>query len=208
MSIEDYVDPMDRCDQGLIIDLVGDKEVSKGICRMLSINWLVECTKANASQPNVVWHEMKANGPVYFKQIANQQKAYAEFFNAKLEGWIGSVWDCISLASYKRLKSVVTSVPDQIARRPDEMTESLCRAMNSSTTNPLSCIISFSCPVGNHCIAAIEHPSVMGSTWYIFDPNYGVLIIDISKGQSLGDAVSDLFDAYAIEVSKVAPIAQ
>lgn len=206
MAINDYIDPMDRFSQGAIIDWVGDKEVAGGICRMLSIYWLIDCLKVGAKTPQETLHQMKANGKTYFQQIANAQKAYAKYYNAKLEGWVGSIHDCLSLASSKARDIVITSFNERTATTSQRMVDTFAWAADASSTTPKACIISFSCSLGNHCIAALEHQQTNGSIWYIFDPNYGVMVVDVSAGMSLASALDDIWNAYNITAAFTAPV--
>lgn len=202
MAINDYIDPMDRFSQGAVIDYIGDKETAGGICRMLSLYWVIECTNGSGRSPAEALHAMKANGPIYFKQIGQSQKAYAKCSNAELKGWVGSVRECLQLASKKQRDVIVTSVDEQCSTTAADLATSISGATNHSTTLPKSCIVSISTPAGNHCIAVLVDPA---GHWFIFDPNYGVLAAR-NPGQTLAHAVSDLWNGYRIEVSMVTPV--
>jgi len=207
MAIETYIDPMDQFNQGNIISMIGDKNLAGGICRMLSVFWVIESTKNNASTPNVVLHEMTAKGPIYFKQIGQNFKAYADRFVK--DGWIGSIIDCLSLGSAQRITGLVTDRLAQFSTTSANATTKATQALAQSTTTPRSCMISFRCPLGGHSIAAIEDPSLLGSTFYIFDPNYGVMTIDTSPfgaNGSLQAAIGDLWTAYHIQNTSIAPV--
>ncbi len=202
------MNPMDRFDQSLLLDMIGDKEVAGGICRMLSITWVIECLKPGAGNPAATLHAMKSYGPPYFKQIAQSQKAYAAQFNAALDGWVGSVQQCLKYGSGQTRDLIVTSVPEQSATAAPALATRMDWASGRSTTAPRACIISFSCGLGSHCIAGIEQGhGTPASTWYVFDPNYGVMTVIAANGQTLPNLVGDIWAAYGITGSRTAPVA-
>jgi hypothetical protein len=207
MAIVNYLDPMDRFSQGNVLSMVGDAETAGGICRMLSIYWVIECLKPGAGTPSESLHKMKSYGPFYFKQIAQAQKAYAANFNGALLGWFGSVRQCLKYGSGQTQDMIVTSFAEQYATTASKLADRIAWATETSTTTPPACLISFSCSAGNHCIAGIETSDMMGSTWHVFDPNYGVMIVEIGAGESLGNLISDLWTAYTISGASVGPVA-
>lgn len=199
MAINDYVDPMDRGSQKLILDYVGNEQTAKGICRMLSVNWVIDCAQPNASAPNVIWHEMKAKGPVYFKQVGQQQIGYSEHLND--DGWYQSMVDCVELGS-RKARHVKSMAPNDRSTSAAGLANQIAGALAASTTTPHLCLIRFNCAGGGHCIGAADS----GGKTYIFDPNFGVMIVDPAKHQTLGAAVQDLFAAYQITVANVVAV--
>ncbi|MFN4275881.1 MAG: YopT-type cysteine protease domain-containing protein [Ferrovibrio sp.] len=199
MAINDYVNPMDRGSQGLILDYVGNEQTAGGICRMLSINWIIECAQPGAPAPNEVWHAMKAKGPIYFKQIGQQQIGYVTILNG--DGWYQSVVDCLELGS-RKARHAKSLAPNDSATDAATLANRIAAGLAASTTKPPLVVIRFTCTGGAHCIAAASYN---GKT-YIFDPNFGVLIIDPTKHQLLGDAMQDLFTFYHIGTAYVVAV--
>lgn len=130
-------------------------------------------------------------------------KTYKLTFNAALLGWFGSVQQCLKYGSAKTRDLIVTSSVMQTASTAARLTERMVWATDESTTTPPACLITLSCPAGNHCIAAIEE----AGTWSVFDPNYGVMIVDIGAGQALGNLMADIWSAYRITIASAAPVA-
>lgn len=205
MAIDDYVNPMDRGDQGLIMDYAGDAETQRGICRMLSINWIIDCATPGAPLPNQVWHAMKAKGPVYFKQIGQQQKGYSTYFsNSSQASQFDSVRDCIQLAS-RNGRNVAHNAPNETATTAANFAGCVTSALGVSTTAPHLAVIRFNVNNGNgagHCIAAAR----AGGFDWIFDPNYGVMKVDPGKGQTMAGAIGEIFTAYTLNRAYVFPV--
>jgi Yersinia/Haemophilus virulence surface antigen len=195
-DLRPYLDPNDRFSQDYILDLIKDKEVSEGICRALALFWLVDCVKVNAKAPNECLYEMKKNGQSYFKQLGNAQKTYQNYLSNKELGNFGSMLKMIGLASKQALSIVATSLQDQGAMTASELADAVANASAKSRTVPRSVLIRFSMKDGGHCIASIEQQSVFGSKWYIFDPNFGVLIVD-STQHRLKDVLGILWKHYS-----------
>lgn len=207
MAISDYISPENRFSQGDIISLIGDKSLAGGICRMLSTQWVVQCTEKSAPSPDSVLNIMRNMGTVYFKQIGQNFKAYADVYVK--DGWIGSIIDCLRLSSRQRLDGLVTAKNLQLGTDVDALLRNIHWACELSTTEPNSAMISFSCPAGNHSIAIAEEQSDMGSTYYVFDPNFGILKIDSSlfgPGQTLKQAIAEIWNYYNIKTARVSPV--
>lgn len=196
MAINDYIDPMDRGSQGLILEYVGNKDTAGGICRMLSINWVIECAKDSSKLPNAIWHVMKSYGPVYFKQIGQQQIGYSNLLNGN--GWYQSMVDCLELGS-RNARHVVSLAPNDSAGTAADMATRITAGIAASTTTPKLALIRFTCAGGAHCIGAAS----TGGKTYIFDPNFGVLIVDPAKNHTLAAVTQDLFAAYTIGTAYV-----
>ena len=206
MPVESYIRRQDKCDQSFLVSLVGQlgvPEVFDGMCLMLTINWLIRCTTPAGPSSDLVWRNMKAEGASYFQQIASQQRGYSQNL-AKKEPFQDSVENCLSFASSSRLRLGPKS--SQAYTNAYLLTDNMALAFRSSNTSPPSCIIMFKWPSGYHCIGAVEDMNARGCTWYIFDPNFGVLTVDISVGQPLISAVQDLFTKYQILWALSVPI--
>ena len=157
MPVDQYIlTGNDRCDQSFFVFLArsaGIEGVDSGICRMFSINWLLWCIYPFSPPPNEAWYEMKLMGPKEFLQIARQQILYKQRHPGE-EEYSVSVARCLKLVCGDFFR--VGSSPTQIARNGAGLEALMSMAADSSNTTPQSCIISFQCPEGNHCIAAVR----------------------------------------------------
>jgi hypothetical protein len=198
MAIESYIKQVDdHFNQGYLIDLLGDREIAGGICRMLSVQWVIECLKPHAPAPDVCLREMKSHGPVYFKQIGQSQKAYAKDFSDAELGNFGSMHEVLSLASAGTRSIIAATQSSESAVSAATMSDALTYATGVSTTTPRGCLISLKMRNAGHCIAAFEEPAVNGSKWYLFDPNFGVMTVDVSAGEDFSALLTDVWNAYA-----------
>ena len=215
MAIENYIKLVDdRFNQSYLLDLLRDAKVKDydqiagGICRMLSVTWVVECLKAGAGTPDVVLRQMKANGPVYFQQIARNQQAYQNYFGDAELGNFGSMRTVLQLASANTRDVLQATQSSEMAVSAAEMPTALAYATGISSTTPHGTLISLRMTGGGHCIAAFEYQAVNGSTWYVFDPNYGVMQVDVSAGENLGGLLTDIWNAYAgMSMARAFPVA-
>jgi len=197
MSIESYIRRVDdRFSQGYLLDLLGDPEIAGGICRMLSVQWVIECLKPNAPSPEDCLNLMKSYGPVYFKQIGQAQKAYQQDFSDAELGNFGSMTKVLRLASNGACDLIAATQSSEMAMAANQMSAALSYATGVSTAHPRGCLISLKMQNGGHCIAAFEHQAVNGSTWYLFDPNFGVMIADVSAGENFSALLTDIWNAY------------
>lgn len=197
MPISDYIKRVDdRFSQGYLLDLLGDADIAGGICRMLAVQWVCECLKNGAGTPDDVLNQMKANGPVYFKQIGQNQKAYARDFSDAVLGNFGSMRTVLQLASAGTRDVLQATQSDETAVSGAGMSSALTYATGVSTTNPRGTLISLKMHGGGHCIAAFEYQAVNGSKWYVFDPNFGVMTVDVSAGEDLSALLADIWNAY------------
>lgn len=204
MAISDYVAPGDSGSQSEILAVVGNEENAGGMCLMLSINWAINCSQPNAKAPNAVWADMRDNikskaGQAYLKQIGQQQVGYTRHFNTG--GWYQSASDLVDLGS-RKARQVKKLTPDDTFTSAVNMATRITAGLGASTTTPPLALIIFSCRGGAHGIAAAS----AGGKTYVFDPNYGVLIVDPSKNHTLAGATQDLFAGYTIGNGLVIPI--
>lgn len=196
MPISDYVDPKDSGSQSEILAVVGNEENAGGMCLMLSINWAINCSQPGAKAPNAVWADMRDNikskaGQAYLKQIGQQQVGYTRHFNTG--GWLQSATDLVDLGS-RKARQAKQLKPDDSYTTKAGMAERIVSGLAASTTTPPLVLIIFKCRGGAHGIAAAK----VGDVYYIFDPNYGVMIVDPSKNRTLDGATTRLFDDYGI----------
>src|SRR3546814_15415127 len=77
--------------------------------------------------------------------------------------------------------------PNDSATTAPNLTGRITAALAASTTTPHLCLIRFHCTGGGHCIGAADS----GGKIYIFDPNFGVMIVDPAKHPTLGAALPD-----------------
>lgn len=204
MAITDYVDPNDSGSQAEILQVVGNQENAGGMCLMLSINWAINCSQPGAKAPNVVWADMRDNikskaGQAYLKQIAQQQIGYTRHFNTG--GWFQSATDLVDLGS-RKARQVKQLTPDDSFTTSAAMATRIAEGLAASTTTPPLVLIIFKCSGGAHGIAAAK----VGNTLYIFDPNYGVMIVDPGKNRTPAGATAELFSGYTISNGLVIPI--
>ncbi len=179
-----YLDPMDRGAQGLILDFLGNAEIAKGICLMLSINWAIESI---GSGPATAWQTMKSHGPVYFKQIGQQQQGYQRDILPENTAK-GAVRDCLQLGS-RNARDVISTID---ATTAEAFAAAVGKGLGSSTTIPPVILIAFFFTEGGgHAVAASHKDGIT----YLYDPNFGVFKVDPKTG-SIDDLVGKLFAAY------------
>lgn len=184
-----YLDPMDRGAQGLIIDYLNNPKIAGGICLMLSINWIIESI---ASGPAVAWQTMKSHGPVYFKQIGQQQQGYSQDITKLNHGNVSAtVKDCVQLAS-RNARDILRNIDAPSPTSANILAAAVGQALGASTTVPPSTLIAFWFKEGGGHAVAASHKD--GLT-YLYDPNFGVFKVDPKTG-SIDDLVTKLVAAY------------
>jgi hypothetical protein len=188
-QFQGYLDPMDRGAQGLILDYLDNPRIASGICLMLSINWIIESI---ASGPATAWQTMKSHGPIYFKQIGQQQQGYKNDITKLNHGDAkGTVTDCIKLAS-RDARDVQKAIDVDSPTDANFLAAAVGQGLANGTTTPPSALIVFWFKEGGgHAVAA----SLKNGLTYLYDPNFGVFKVDPKSG-SIDALVGKLFAAY------------
>lgn len=182
-----YLDPMDRGAQGLIIDYLGNPKIAGGICLMLSINWIIE--SVGTAGPAAAWQTMKSHGPVYFKQIGQQQQGYQNDITKLTGGGAkATVRECVQLASRNARDVARTIDAGDVNAYAAAVGQGLA---GSSTVPPTSLLLFWFAEGGGHAVAAAHKDGLT----YLYDPNFGVLKVDPKTG-SIDDLITKLFAAY------------
>ncbi len=202
MSLIDYLDPMDRGGaQGQILDFLGIKEVSGGICLTLSLNWALMCLELESKLPNEVWHQMKANGPVWFKQIARNHQAYgADLAKGAFDSHVDKY---LRLASKQAHCTIVGAGEVYKYRDSGGMAARVLTALMDSNVDPQACIIAFSITHGGgHAVGLVKKKDIS----YLYDPNFGVFKAKSKPADHLPDLLDDFFDRYRIRYGFALPV--
>src|SRR3546814_8130541 len=95
--------------------------------------------------------------------------------------------DCLERGS-RKARHANSMAPNDSATTAPNLTGRITAALAASTTTPHLCLIRFNCTGGGHCIGAADS----GGKIYIFDPNFGVMIVDPAKHQRSEEHTSEL----------------
>ncbi|MFN4275880.1 MAG: hypothetical protein ACK4FJ_06235 [Ferrovibrio sp.] len=206
MPIGDYVGPADGGCPAEIVKAAGGAEHAGGLCLMLCIVWMVNCSLSTAKAPGIVWGAMRDNiksktGPRYLRQFIQQQAGPTRFFAAG--DWFQPASDLVELASRRQRRACRLAPEDGFATAGDMATR-IQQALRASSAWPPTTLVIFAGKAGgSHATAVIAR----GGKTFLLDPLQGVLVIDPARLQALDGATAELFAFYKIRKGLVIPLA-
>jgi len=169
----------DGGEQANFLKQFGREDVQGGICLNLVLAWLYFYKKAEMLKaPNIVWREMK--NPTVIKQIANNQSAY---INKDNDLHVNDILACYGLNDVN--EETFVSPYDVVVVANDTYGKSrmylwiLNFVKNGQITSA-------------HAIGIIKHDN---GTIYVYDPNLGVLSIDMANIVELFHAIIYQYEA-------------
>lgn len=203
-----YLDPMDRGDQGHILERMGIPEVDGGICLALSIRWAIICVEKHPMPPNEVWHTMKGYGPAYFSQIARNHQAYLAYIEGRGLAYDAQINQQLILESKNEFHSIVRGecLP-YFYDNSAQIRLSVQAAVNNSTVTPGIALLGFASGVGGHAVGVAMPPATEESpagTNYLYDPNFGVF--KTKSPVQWNTLLNDLFETYEVSHGYALPM--
>jgi hypothetical protein len=196
IAVPAYLQPDYEFSQMKMVTRLGGEYAKRGICLVLCMQWLANCHTSGAGPELEFVKIQKEENPSFFRQLAaNQQAVY------RLWDWNAST--AINHANLLQLISrgaltLASEAGEQEGHGFERLAEMVADAAASSPLRSCNISLKFRRGGPRHLITAVEDVSeYKSSTWYVFDPIFGLSICDVGlPGHTLSGLFGETWQRY------------